>query len=1155
VRLLDDVQAAITASTVTPEIQQSITGSASNAGITSSGGGGGRPINWPGAVASLLNGCNKLSRSELSDVQALKDLRQDMSLQHTTLQQGLVAQLENWIFAGTMAKAFNNHHHHLSSMAAGHLLDTDASVTVYVECLAQLGSVQVAQQDLLERLPSRLEEAVLQAMQSLPLDQRASSVVPTTTRSTNVNINGGRMVPVDVSIAAANVVHAAVTTCEAVLKNTIKVLRLLCSVKSPSPSAGLVDLLFKKQQANTPEGAAIVIPQGGTLGEEVAKRHSLLAWAIVQLQVQAVVSDILDKPPTQLHHHHHHLYHLQALGSPPGTTLYNTINNSKGEAGQPLSPSTGSGKSPFLPKWLRDAAAAAGGGASKTDFQPSIVTFSLDHEDSPEQGFGSGTNIAASRNDDRYISSGAGTRRREEVHTVLGGSHKAAGPALLPSIYHEVVTFIERAEQLVTSGTGGGGGSTAVATQGGVQQQQQTNKLGLPLLFIKNKTSSSSSAAAAAADETSLTETELSSLAVDVSYHHLLRDYLDNLVRLEFLPFVAVEVRARCVSVFSSSEAFQPQRNSSSFAARAALLDASSRNNNTAAANIGGGGNEVAEVAALNLASTNPLDSTSTSQMPAIVMIEALVEELMGWAEELPEFGAHLSGVIENALGRFAEGLTSALETAGRGHGSGGGGGGDNSLAGRLASAAPIARLMAQESAAALLGSSSAFSVSSFKQQQQQQQQQGSGGGVNVHVVGGTHYGAHHNQHQLHQNVSDMQILKVLLEEERPIHKNELLAGGSSTSTTSNSIGYLEESCRQLVAIAALGEAAERIADVTVQCMAVMTPNARTPYSNNNMQNDASSPSLATTTAEQQSPSSKWQTQLGLTRMMKLGGSYLPTSLGYGSSRPPANTNADQELSPTSGGGMSEGLYHLEAQYRALAGLAARILRLEMLALVIFHLSQLTYLDWCGGGEGGGGGGGEGPVEADDRISAFTRKMTMIHTNLAPYLPKRKQQYIFGCVGPAVPRVMIQLLPEFDMINHAGAARACRMLNALQAAFGTTAASDADSIIAKAEGMWWWSVNDSVSREYDLARLYYTLATHSPEGIIATAKDKPHRFSKKEWMALLRARVMERQVKPQHKVDLEKVMEEAEKRDGSRRASQASTFQSAMQSLVKKALK
>ena len=406
-RLLDDIQAAITASTVTTEIQQSITGSASTAGITISGGGCGRQVNWPSAVACLLNSCNKLSRSELSDVQALKDLRQDMSLQHTSLQQGLVAQLENWIFAGTTTTPFNkhHHHHHPSSKTAGHLLDTDASVTAYVECLAQLGSVQVAQQELLERLPSRLEEAVLQAMQYLPLDQRATSIVPAVPPSSNSNVNSGRMVPVDVSLAATNAMHIAVTTCETVLKNTIKVIRLLCSVKSPSPSAGLVDLLFKKQQASTPEGAAIVIPQGGTLGGEVAKRHSLLAWAIVQLQVQAVVADILDKPPTQLHHHHHH---LQALGTPPGTTFYNS-NISKGKAGQPLSPSSGSGKSPILPKWLRDAT-AAGAGTSETDFQPSKVTFSFDHEDSSEQRFGSGFNGITSTNDDRNICSGIGTR-------------------------------------------------------------------------------------------------------------------------------------------------------------------------------------------------------------------------------------------------------------------------------------------------------------------------------------------------------------------------------------------------------------------------------------------------------------------------------------------------------------------------------------------------------------------------------------------------------------------------------------------------------------------------------------------------------------------------------------------------------------------------
>ncbi len=48
------------------------------------------------------------------------------------------------------------------------------------------------------------------------------------------------------------------------------------------------------------------------------------------------------------------------------------------------------------------------------------------------------------------------------------------------------------------------------------------------------------------------------------------------------------------------------------------------------------------------------------------------------------------------------------------------------------------------------------------------------------------------------------------------------------------------------------------------------------------------------------------------------------------------------------------------------------------------------------------------------------------------------------------------------------------------------------------------------ARQFDKAKLYYTLLTYSVEGLLATVAEKPHRFSPAEYAALLAASVPER---------------------------------------------
>ena len=59
------------------------------------------------------------------------------------------------------------------------------------------------------------------------------------------------------------------------------------------------------------------------------------------------------------------------------------------------------------------------------------------------------------------------------------------------------------------------------------------------------------------------------------------------------------------------------------------------------------------------------------------------------------------------------------------------------------------------------------------------------------------------------------------------------------------------------------------------------------------------------------------------------------------------------------------------------------------------------------------------------------------------------------------------------------------------------------------------------------AKLYYTLLTYSAEGLVATAAEKPHRFSADEYRALLAANVAGRPVSADQRAALQRVLAEA----------------------------
>jgi hypothetical protein len=137
---------------------------------------------------------------------------------------------------------------------------------------------------------------------------------------------------------------------------------------------------------------------------------------------------------------------------------------------------------------------------------------------------------------------------------------------------------------------------------------------------------------------------------------------------------------------------------------------------------------------------------------------------------------------------------------------------------------------------------------------------------------------------------------------------------------------------------------------------------------------------------------------------------------------------------------------------------------------------------------------------------------------LEPYQPPHKRAYVFGCLASAAARFVIWMLPDISALNHLGVHRMCRMLASLQPAL---------SGVGGGGGGGGGSFRPDAARQFDRAKLYYTLLTYSAEGLVATVAERPHRFAAPEFLALMAADVAERNVTAEHRQALQRVLTEA----------------------------
>eukprot|EP00887_Chlorella_sp_A99_P002121 scaffold21.g2121.t1 len=455
--------------------------------------------------------------------------------------------------------------------------------------------------------------------------------------------------------------------------------------------------------------------------------------------------------------------------------------------------------------WLASASELELSGDAGSPGEPSTLTFALEHE------VGDLLSHTPAQQDGGAPGTGAGdeaAERRARVRRALGGH--PGGPALMAGLYRLVLQFAESGERVIASlGTPIGASAGAEAA----------GSCMAALLVMPWRAGSEAGA----------------------PEHSLLRSYVESFLRMEFLPAVYVNSRARCTAALEDSEAFKP---------RTRLR-----------------------------APYQPTVAEGRPVLPAALAAEAMVQELLGWAAQVPPFATHLTGVVENVLGKVLDAFQAQLEAAVGG-----------STAGRLAGDLQLVQLMVKEPAAALLGSPVAFfmgrnadAMESF---------------VSSVIAAG--FGAN-------DEAVEAELLRRLLAE-RPIQAGALLSANGDS--------------QRPLALAALSDSLDYLADVILQATAA----AGGPGSVDGGSAGAT-PRMPPPDSGASSP----------------GHDGLPPRTDSWQQPQPAGRRLRgwRQRGGRLEAGLTEGLAHLADRCRALAGHCVRALRIDLLLLMLFHLQEL----------------------------------------------------------------------------------------------------------------------------------------------------------------------------------------------------------------------
>ncbi len=593
----------------------------------------------------------------------------------------------------------------------GHFVDSEVSLTTLVSCVAQLGGVQAALRSLRSHMPSKIRAIIAEVLDSFPRSQWLAEEG----RQTTVTA-GQRKRDAATATTTSTITEAISSRCLKTLHSLARVLQLLAMSRPPATTAGLQMLLGSSNTAAvTPEKNSnnnIPAPPSSSSSPRAADSpfnpHSdsmqikdpvstalqecRFAWESIQFECQVLVASIIGAPVPFGKSRRVLLSPdlpgggwlasvgaLEAEDSGDGTFTEDTVGLGAGggggaggsadatqggsaaimfslaeEATTSLVPTTtllSSGELTSSTTTTSAAAATSTIGTLTTSDTTTIAMQSKDNHSAEAVGVVAGSAASAPVT---VTEADLATM----VSSILGS--RQGRPELVAAVYKPMIALVDEAERLldeVSHGSGDNNNNNTNARSGQQSPSAATTPTGAGPRFsalLHNMpaipwklgglggplASSPSSGGGGSASES------------------ILRSFIDNFSRMEFLPAAYVTTRARCRGLLEAGDALRPRvRLRGSYRPGAAVL-------------------------------------------PAATGAVEMAEEVLSWAANAPPFATHLAGVLENVLARVLEAFQDAIaSTVGTG------------TAGKLADDVRVVQIMAKEPAAPLLGPPVSFFI------------------------------------------------------------------------------------------------------------------------------------------------------------------------------------------------------------------------------------------------------------------------------------------------------------------------------------------------------------------------------------------------------------------------------------------------------------
>ena len=550
----------------------------------------------------------------------------------------------------------------------GHLVDPEVSLNTLVACVAQLGGVQAALRSLRSHMPTKIRAIIAEVLDSFPRSQWLAEEGKQSTA-----MAGQRKRDAATATTTSSITDAISSRCLNTLHCLARVLQLLAMARPPATTAGLQMLLGSSSAAgvaaeknnNLPGPSSSSPPSPFPLHMDplikdpvaTALQECRFAWECMQFECQVLVALIIGaQVPFGKGRR------VLLSGDLPGGEWLATVGALEAEDSV-----EGGGSS-----YTENAIGLGGGGRHDIggNATNTAIIFSLGEEatsslvPSLSGELNTATTInnksaaaaIASSTDNAARGAGAvhvaDTDLAAMVSSILGG--RQGRPELVAAVYKPMILLVDEAERLLNEIAHGGGSdgpqsssSSSVATPPGAGPRLSALLYNMPTIPWKlgglggpSSSSPGGSAVSAHAGDS------------------ILRSFLDDFSRMEFLPAAYVTTRARCRALLEAGDALRQRvRLRGSYRPGAAVL-------------------------------------------PAATGAVEMAEEVLSWAASASPFATHLAGVLENVLARVLEAFQDAMASIV-----------GDSTAGKLADDVRVVQIMAKEPAAPLLGPPVSFFI------------------------------------------------------------------------------------------------------------------------------------------------------------------------------------------------------------------------------------------------------------------------------------------------------------------------------------------------------------------------------------------------------------------------------------------------------------